>query len=292
MAASNSDDDSDSDQGIPSIKVQVVWGPCPEDVTYMYLPLKRGKVHEKLFNSGLPKVLIVWEGSNFTFTAAFVALRRSVANIVTSTFGYLKPDWDGAVRYALKHTEENQKWLRTHRDTAFFSQREVEARYSAVFGTPATGPAYIPLVDARNLERDDHHISVRSHSRNIFFQCPFIGGQDDFIATAKLCSGLMRSSAQVQKKGDSLYIGICANGAYPRSYNVQELITHHAPQNGYRFVGADDQTIKQILHFGYKHESASNDHIHYRIIGDHVTLIFTKRMKGTPSKNRKCTSTT
>ncbi|KAI9100696.1 hypothetical protein DFS34DRAFT_615471 [Phlyctochytrium arcticum] len=264
--------DSDGDHTI-----QVPLGPFLECIQ---LPLKRGKVHEKLFTSDLPKVLLVGEGATFTFTAAFVALRCSVANVVTTTLETHEPDWDNAVGTALAHAERNQNLLlRINRDTTVFSLEGVKQRYNAVFGNPAIGPAYIAEVDACKLQSYAEGTSVRTHSCNIFFQCPYTFSRGNYFATAELCSGLMSSSGQVQKKGGTLYIGICTDPSYSQAYQLTKLITHHAPKNGYIFDCADDRTIRWLLQLGYRHQSNVKD-IHDWILNKHLTLIFTKTENG------------
>ncbi|KND01920.1 uncharacterized protein SPPG_02428 [Spizellomyces punctatus DAOM BR117] len=254
-----------------SIKIEVLWGPEPEG-KFITLPLASGRFQKILFDRSLPKVLIVGEGKNFTFTAAFVALRRSFENVITTTWPVLSPDWSEVVKTALSNAHRNQEFLAKSDlyDTTSFTVEEVYTRYGSIFGvSPSTGPTYIGNVNATELEEHDN--IIHSHCENIFFQCP----HDGQSGTQHLIVSFMSSAARVQKAGNYLFLGITKDGRYSNVYGLRELIETSAPNIGYRLEGVDDITIQKILHFGYRHQARRDeDDIHDRILAHHVTLVF------------------
>ncbi|TPX57001.1 hypothetical protein PhCBS80983_g04122 [Powellomyces hirtus] len=263
-----------------SIKVEVKWGVHRPEEKFFTMPLVPGMMAKGLFISDLPRVLIVGESENFTFTAAFAALRRSINNIVTTTLEDLEPDWSEAVTAAIRWAKKNKRRGGSLNDTTSFSISEVRARYDNAFETPpAVGPTFISEVDARELH-ENPLASIRDHCGNIFFQCPYrVDANGD---TAKLIVDFMSSAALVQNEGDKLYIGITTEGRYAHAYNLRELIQDTAPEENYEFEGADNTSIQKILDFGYKHTSRTGD-IHFTILSHHVTLIFTKQASDSDS---------
>ncbi|KAI9100695.1 hypothetical protein DFS34DRAFT_693366 [Phlyctochytrium arcticum] len=267
MTVGDSQGNVDTDEGSQSIKVLAVWDLRPVEST-----------SEPGQSTSKPIHLRPGHGKRLRPAESSHSGRRRDLYLYSRALTGQTGIWNQAVKTALAWAKENQRLLGAGRDTAFCSLEEVKARYNTVFIYPKIGPRYFANVDARHLE--DRFMSL-SHYRNIFFQCPYVYDPDNSSGTALLCSGFMVSAAKVREKGGTLYIGICTDSKYSHAYHLRNLIETIAPENGYRFDGADDETIKKLLHFGYKHQANLKD-IHNLIIDKHVTLIFTKIMDGIP----------
>ncbi len=133
---------------------------------------------------------------------------------------------------------------------------------------------------------------LTSGAEVIWFQCPWISPRsiiyatDDYTHT--LVSGFLLNLADQIEQGVYVCIGIAKSISHIKHYHLEGLlgkglaaIINSTPVlQKYKFIGADDELVKEVLSFGYHHQSVYEDgDLHKKIINDHVTLIFQRKKK-------------
>ena len=214
--------------------------------------------------------------SNFTFSIALAALRGKWDGITIidksdeehTTFSEVK-------LLAVKYVIDNGKMFNSE-------QSEILQQVTNVL---ATGKDW-PQVD-------------KSTAKVVWFQCPWESMRDDVQATYKLMKSFFEKMAKKQAKDDLLLIGIAKTFPHVLGYQLQTLLEHDNETNSlfvpvacradtkYKFLGYDDELIKQILCHGYKHQSATGD-IHFDILHDHITLVFKKKVSTEAAQPLPC----
>ena len=111
----------------------------------------------------------------------------------------------------------------------------------------------------------------------VWFQCPWTPDRRDL--------GGLLATFLMNSRSDYVLIGIANHFPYTISYELGSLF-QNLEQFGqvpiecgnYKYLGADDHFIQEILRFGYKHEGCLQDKdIHTTIIKDHITLVFQRK---------------
>lgn len=128
------------------------------------------------------------------------------------------------------------------------------------------------------------HVLCKKHvlpSGAIWFQCPW--REKDVNG---LISNFLLDVSDKVRENTLVLIGITRHGMYVSRYKLQTILGTGlmAKDNStdclkkYKFLGADDDLIKDILSFGYLHMGISGkDSIHNNLRDYHVTLVFKKK---------------
>ena len=119
----------------------------------------------------------------------------------------------------------------------------------------------------------------------IWFQCPWLPGG---CGIGELMSFFLLNLAGQIEAGVYACIGITSYFPYIKDYQLESIIgeglkaiDNHMPVlEKYKFIGVDKELIKDILSFGYHHQTVHEDKdIHYDIFAHHLTLIFQRKSK-------------
>lgn len=217
-------------------------------------------------------ILFVGEG-NFTFTLAFAAYRENSnpqegqgvwEDIVSTHFeeqarpilSKLKSDCITNITNYGRKTKLDDKYPR----------RAIEAINDL--------PEIHFDIDARDIPQR----LIPKYHGVIWFQCPWNGQE----TTGKLVEDFLVSTSKQLICG-YVCVGITKQFPYITSYKLENILgaSLKALDNStevlkcYKFLGVDDEYIKDILRFGYRHQGKRD--IHDQIIDDHVTLVFQKK---------------
>ena len=214
------------------------------------------------------KILFVGEG-DFTFTLAFAAWRQSktknkdrVWTGITSTHyesEFSKPVfvWPQVKDACTTNIKRNSKRL---------LERGYKDRVKLVEDMPEIPSAEVKYrVDARAIPQSLIPPVV------IWFQCPW-DGQD---TTGNLVKDFLVNTIGKLVEGTYVCLGITRQFPYITSYKLESILgaNLNARDNStevlqhYKFLGADDDLIRDILTFGYHHLTIHGDRdIHKQII--------------------------
>ncbi len=226
-----------------------------------------------------PDVVIFGEG-NFTFSVAFAALRQSWNGITSTRFEAVspfvpEPQFPEVQLEAITYCIHNAS-------KAFNFTKEVELEAKArtldrvaevlQLPYPRTWPTQTWRfgVDATNIPQ-----GLDVGGKVVWFQCPWVPRTRCNQTTFKLISSFLTCMAGRQGAGDYVMIGIVTLFQYVIEYKLKSLL-QHADKVKYKFVGADEELIKDILERGYHHKAVVGD-IHDKIFNHHLTLVFRKR---------------
>lgn len=230
-------------------------------------------------------VLFVGEG-NFTFTVAFAALREHRKQFMTGLMINSNP-WDGIVstRYEPEHVFSKPSFSDVKHNciTSVIQyyegsrspsvNEEVTTRIEAISSLPDSHHAWECGIDACAIPR-----RLIPPGAVIWFQCPW-----DTNGTSGLIQAFLLSTAKKLDEDCYICVGITKQFPYILDYYLQGIlgwklrgVDNSTPVlEEYRFLGANDTLVGELLSFGYRHQG-HND-IHMRIINDHVTLIFQRK---------------
>ena len=266
-------------------------GDVEKIILYNGVVLKRHNCLYKLLIEQRRNVLFVGEG-NFTFTLAFAALRKYCwysnpvkqddwHGIVSTRYEYAPgvlpanqsgagvgvfppPDPKAVRRICLENS--NDKFPKSLLLKDHPSPREIIESFSESPGDCYCG------IDARDIPPQ-----LIPHKGVIWFQCPWS------IDPGQLIHDFLTKTAPKLFHEDSyICVGITKHSDYVRKYKLESLMRDvwamdKVLHSYYEFVGADDDLIYQILGFGYRHQSLSQNDIHDYIRDHHLTLVFQRR---------------
>lgn len=238
-------------------------------------------------------VLFVGEG-NFTFTIAFAALREYKKQFMAGLINNSNP-WDGIVS-----TQYKPGHIPSSSDVKGNCITSVIEYYEGSLST-SVDEDVTKRIEMITALPDSHHLWLYGidacaipsclipPGAVIWFQCPW----DSQNGTYELIRAFLLSTAEKLNEDCYVCVGITKQFPYILDYYLQGILGWKL--NGstpvleeYRFLGADDALIKEILSFGYCHQGRND--IHKRIIEDHVTLIFQKKSRSSsfsPSPRKK-----
>lgn len=107
----------------------------------------------------------------------------------------------------------------------------------------------------------------------IWFQCPWIR-RCDGVTHALIRDFLLNAAGRIEG-GVHVCIGITEHPNYFAEYQLENLTLDRDISEKYVFLGGDDMLVKEVLKFGYRHQTAdSSTDIHQYILDYHVTIIF------------------
>ena len=147
---------------------------------------------------------------------------------------------------------------------------EFDAIVKAVMGLPAVQWRY--GVSASYIPQD---LIPPRHPCVIWFQCPWL---EDRNRLGDLIQQFLLNAAPNLRKGDLMCVGIVNNASYIGAYSLDSILGREAEPNctavleRYDFRGADDQLVREVLKYGYRHQGARD--IHRTNIPNHITLVF------------------
>ena len=236
-------------------------------------------------------VLLVGEG-NFTFTVAFAACRKRwdpmVWNGICAT-RYEKEDKVPPVSLAdakvtciqtiMEHANDLVKDL-DKQDPRYQLVRDEQLRIIEQLVRLPNVPlsqSWQYGIDARALNS-----KLVGKYEVIWFQCPWKEGWKEGSIGKLICSFLLNMVDQISS-GCYVCIGIASCFPYTKSYCLEKILgsklccTKGSTEvlEQYKFKGADDDFIKEILSYGYRHKGVED--IHEDILNTHVTLVFKKK---------------
>lgn len=110
----------------------------------------------------------------------------------------------------------------------------------------------------------------------IWFQCPWIKRCDG--DTYPFIYNLLLNAATHIGSNVHVCIGITKHDAYFDYYGLDRLTSDRNISGMYDFLGGDDVLVKKVLSFGYHHQTVTSYDIHQKILEDHVTLIFRRKL--------------
>lgn len=239
--------------------------------------VKRKEILIKLLIEKRESILFVGEG-NFTFAVAFAALRKATKpcedsadedsdtwdDITATCYESNRPKFKDAVKVCKEEcdSDDEKKILRKLEKPPSCSWKcDVDA-YHLVQSFPS------------------ETFSV------IWFQCPYVGKEDK---TWNLIQYFLLSASHRVESGGLVCVGITRHEDYLPHYQLEKLITLPYTNNiedihkRYKNPFADITLVKEVLSYGYKHQSYLHDQgidIHETIKDCHVTLVFER--KSTP----------
>jgi hypothetical protein len=243
------------------------------------------------------KPLVLFGEGNFTHAVAIAALRESSWDGITATslYGDLLEMLQGLqIGNDEAQIEENSeidnlfgKALLTaiqfsvHNTSALAEQNyQVALRRIEILCQlePPCATAWKTDVDATNIKESDQ---VDVKGKVAWFQCPWIlGGQ-----TSRLVENFLKHMDN--KEAEYILIGISTHWKYVNKYKLNNILSCEAQAgvvskvDHYVFLGSDNELIRDVLKYGYKHHSEGQHDIHDYIINEHLTLVF-KRIRDNP----------
>ena len=238
----------------------------------VYSDVPRKNVLRGLLLEDRKDVLFVGEG-NFTFTVAFAALRRHESG---------GDPWSGicSTRYenkSLPKLSEVKALCVQHCVQQLLSicEKEIEEEIEELPDVPNSW-AWERKIDACNIP-----LRLVPSAGVIWFQCPW----SDRDSTNTLIQTFLLETAPKLDKESYVCIGITKLFPYIKSYSLEDILGEDLRAEDdstevlrkYKFCGADEQLIKKILKFGYRHEGCTREDIHEKIRDYHVTLVFKKK---------------
>lgn len=231
-------------------------------------------------------VLFVGEG-NFTFTLAFAALREYRKQFMCGVINNSNT-WEGilSTRYEPESvfTKPTFSKVKCHCIEAVIEyyngsisssvNDEVTARIEAISALPELDQPWLCGIDACAIP-----LRIIPSDGVIWFQCPWDANNE----TSKLIQEFLLRTAERVDEDFYVCIGLTKQFPYITKYHLQQVLGWKLQANDcstpvlaeYKFLGANDTLIKEILSYGYRHKGLND--IHKRIIRDHVTLIFQKK---------------
>ena len=118
-----------------------------------------------------------------------------------------------------------------------------------------------------------------------WFQCPWIlGGLTSRLVINK---DFLKHMDNKDSEAEYNLIGISTHGKYVNKYELKNILSCEAQAgvvskvDHYVFLGSDNELIRDVLKYGYKHHSEGQYDIHDFIINEHLTLVF-KRIRDNP----------
>lgn len=215
--------------------------------------------------------VVVFGEGNFTFTVALAALRQSYRGIISTTL--MDPErqlqFSDIKLLTIESCVANGKRFED-------SHSAVLGRVEALLRLPSP-PDSLPTVQF-NIDATNTPDSLGVQGKIVWFQCPWIGLQDQETNTATLVREFLTHMETKQSPGDYLLIGIANFFPYVIAYRLGELLGDNLSQGAvgqYSFLGADTALVQEILRYGYRHQGITN--IHDKIFESHVTLVFQKQ---------------
>lgn len=241
-------------------------------------------------------VLFVGEG-NFSFTLAFAAYRYAECTHFHEKFPtgeyysnelFIPADtWSGITSTTYKHDMPDSSFVKVNciascADYAIYNSFQPDSfqpdRSRSIIELLRVFPnipadVWLCEVDAENI-----HPELLINRQVIWFQCPWIPGRQGIDL---LVRNYLFNLAEQIDSGVLVCIGITKQFPYIKSYRLESILGKGLAGNTdvfqwYKFLGADDELIQEILRFGYHHQGVKD--IHFQIFDDHVTLIFQKTL--------------
>ena len=214
---------------------------------------------QNLLGDNKRDVVLVGEG-NFTFTVALATLRGSYDGIVPTRFEKENKKFVPSFSDVKVEAIENARILHGDQDVLCrIDNLQIPGHEIRRFGVDAT----------------DLPVDLEVRGKIVWFQCPWTAHvQDD---TDELLRDVFEEMGRKQNQHDYLLIGITKFFPYVKSYHLQAILGDNLQNRSYcnyNFIGCDTEFIKKILKFGYHHTGIRD--IHFKIMDDHVTLIFQK----------------
>ena len=233
------------------------------------------------------KVLFVGEG-DFTFTVAFAAYRQGQCPKESGSA------WDGIIstRYEPVGPEGDEQYVGECRLQCKPAPTLSEVKFECVSSfidhlakelivnlprLPTPKP-WLYGIDATALP-----LALTQDQQAIWFQCPWVARNTrNYSAKDLIINFLLNLAAQLQADV-CVCVGIANHPDYAKHYDFKTILDiccgDTATQGKYRFVGADDQLIKELLDFGYHHRLAHEDvDLHKTMFNHHVTLVFKRNI--------------
>ena len=232
-------------------------------------------------------VLFVGEG-NFTFTVAFAALREHV-QVLLGNISDPCLVWNGitSARYepiqCMGPDGNIYSYLQPHfhhvKMTCFgeicrksFINIQIRDYILSTIRSLPPPPCWYFGIDAGNIP-----LELIPQNGVIWFQCPWsnnVGSlvEDFLLNTAKRVCG-----------GTYLCVGLLLKRPYFYSYSLERIIgrNYECVNNSTSvlkscdYLGADDQLVKGVLNFGYRHRGRKD--LHRYVLEYHITLVFRKK---------------
>ena len=213
--------------------------------------------------------VVVFGESNFTFSMALASLRGSWDGITSTRYGHIshnrpKPVFSDLKVETSQYCIENGKGFGDGKDAILSKVKMVlnlpsPPDYTWKFGVDATG----------------NDMDVQG--KVVWFQCPWIAQTKEHLSktTGELVAGFLKHMVDKQHSGDYALVGMVNKLPFVKDYKLQELLGTdlawgHA--HSYQFLGADKKFVRELMQYGYMHESCVSSH--ERLLDDHITLVF------------------
>jgi hypothetical protein len=247
-----------------------------ESIDINYAPHKNAKMKREPVEDLLKdeNILLVGEG-NFTFTVALAAIRGSWDGLVSTRYEpearyNPRPKFDKVKKQCIRFCRSNGELLDIDDDVI---QRYVDA-VKRVDEPPLQEERWLFGIDATNTPDD---MSVKG--KVVMFQCPWLPDGDRKGTPATLIINFLEHMSTKQDENDYVLIGITKQFPYVKNYKLGDLLgvglSNETDSSGkYKFLGADDTFVLEVLKHGYHHQSCHRKKIHKDIIEEHVTLVF------------------
>ena len=112
----------------------------------------------------------------------------------------------------------------------------------------------------------------------VWFQCPWLLDLDKI---GQLLRDFLQNMNEQQNCPNYVFIGFTSQTTEKyttvHTYQIEQLLAY-APTVGYKFIGADNSFIKEMLAHGYRHKCTDeNLDFHERLFHAHATLVFEKK---------------
>ena len=246
---------------------------------YAKVPLVESGLLQDLL-IGEKKAATVFVGEkNFTFTVAIATLRKSWEGIISTRFEnvsdyFPEPQFGDVKLQCISNCISNSK--------AFSDENTDGATLKIIQQIlnlqPPPAEVWHCGIDATSIPPN---ITVKG--KVVWFQCPWVPNAHKDQRLFKLIHDFLSHVSGKQSQGDYVLIGIANLFPYSQNYRLQDLLGVTEGRFGhqccgYKLLGVDDTLIKEILQFGYKHETVHGTgcDIHKEIISHHITLVFQK----------------
>ena len=220
--------------------------------------------------------VVVFGEGDFTFSTALASLRGSWGGITSTRYEPIsdarpRPEYFDVKEETLRYCISNGKLFNDASDVILSKVEKVLS-----LRIPLDDRLWQFGVDATSIPQ-----GLMVERKVVWFQCPWVIRSDRGSDTGKLVADFLKHMSSKQCPGDYALVGIVNLYDYVVDYNLpgllgDDLAHEHACkykfQIRYKFLGADQIFVKELLQHGYHHKGYKDCHEYFA--EHHITLVF------------------